>query len=531
MSNINPIATTKIASGTGVTNAQALSGSGTGVFSNIAGMNFIDLIIARLTADDSNKTQATGKSEQSLAENTKELASLKKDNPLALLQIALASQTTDENGNVVLAGTQDSAKKLETQLGLTNTIINHLKNVMPENAGSEKNGVFEKLLARLQTKSDTLQASLSALEQGIITKDTPVEDIPQPILILFGLNPSQISEVTDKVQKLEEKLGRDITVEDMIAGVGGILPPPETSTLTALTVTPPKLSADAIDENTEPTDDLAAQLNALDVGGSKDGKPSDEKLGAGHLEEKEADTNNKKLENSQSLPQAHNSDKKASVLSKEAFASMLTKDTGAQGQLVIPAHLTGAELESALSQQYGVTPTSALPFGSTAQSANIIATSATAGQPHPAVNTVAAHISKFANNTSGINTNQTLLVRLDPPELGNLRIRLKFGADNSIKAHLTAEKPETYMMLQRDAQSLERTLQQSGFDTSSISFELAHQGNNSFGNNGEGGGEKNFGSNGNAGGQDALLGDEIIQSSVTWQVDPSTGHVRYNIFA
>ncbi len=157
MNNINPIALTKIASGTGVANAQALSGSGTGVFSNIAGMNFIDLIIARLTADDSNKTQATEKSEQPLAENTKELASLKKDNPLALLQIALASQTTDENGNVVLAGTQDSAKKLETQLGLTNTIINHLKNVMPENAGSEKNGIFEKLLARLQTKSDTLR--------------------------------------------------------------------------------------------------------------------------------------------------------------------------------------------------------------------------------------------------------------------------------------------------------------------------------------------------------------------------------------
>lgn len=526
MSNMSPIALTKVASGSGLQTAQALSGSSSGMFANVGGLNFMDLLIARLTggADEEaeKSTEAKsgneeGKKAQELATEGKDINALQKNNPLTLLQIALATQTTDENGNIVLGNVEEQTKKLEAQLGLTNQIINHLKNVLPENP--DNNTIFQKLLARLQNKSESLQASLDTLGSGVITKDTAVEDIPLPLLILFGLNPSEITQVTDKVQSLEEKLGREITVEDMIAGVGGILPPPETSALAALNVQPPRM--ETLPSDAEPTDDLAEQLNAMDVGaGDKKGLgPSGEldKNSEFDALSKEAMQAKDKSDAKHMPPQVKDGPAKAPV----ATGAQNSLDTG------FSAAWASADIEQALGQQFGVQASSALSLGSVAQSANVIATSATAGQPHPATNMVAAYISKFSNPNNG---DQTMTLRLDPPELGNVAIRLKFGRDNSVKAHLTIEKPETYMMLQRDALTLEKTLQQSGFDTNSISFELANQGDNPFNNNGEGGGEKNFGNGGNGNGQNALSGDEITQSSVTWQVDPDSGHVRYNLY-
>ena len=528
MSNMSPIALTKVASGSGLQTAQALSGSSSGMFANVGGLNFMDFLIARLTGGEENEaeknTEAKSGGEEvkeakELPTEGKDINALQKNNPLTLLQIALATQTTDENGNIVLGNVEQQAKKLEAQLGLTNQIINHLKNVLPENP--DNNTIFQKLLTRLQNKSESLQASLDTLESGVITKDTAVEDIPLPLLILFGLNPSEITQVTDKVQSLEEKLGREITVEDMIAGVGGILPPPETSALAALNVQPPRV--ETLPSDAEPTDDMAAQLNAMDVGA---GDKKD--LGPAGKLDKDADFDALSKE---ALQAKDKSDAKHIAPQAKDVPAKAPATTGAQNALDtgFSAAWASSDIEQALGQQFGVQATSTLSLGSVAQSANVIATSATAGQPHPATNMVAAYISKFSNPNNG---DQTMTLRLDPPELGNVAIRLKFGRDNSVKAHLTIEKPETYMMLQRDALTLEKTLQQSGFDTnsSSISFELANQGDNPFNNNGEGGGEKNFGNGGNGNGQNALSGDEITQSSVTWQVDPDSGHVRYNLY-
>ena len=72
----------------------------------------------------------------------------------------------------------------------------------------------------------------------------------------------------------------------------------------------------------------------------------------------------------------------------------------------------------------------------------------------------------------------TMTLQLEPLELGRLDIRMKFYKDGSMKAHLSAEKPETLAMLQRDASYLERVLQQAGLDTdeNSLSFDLRQQG-------------------------------------------------------
>jgi flagellar hook-length control protein FliK len=71
-----------------------------------------------------------------------------------------------------------------------------------------------------------------------------------------------------------------------------------------------------------------------------------------------------------------------------------------------------------------------------------------------------------------------MTLQLMPADLGRLDIKLKFGKDGGIKAHLSVDKPETLAMLQKDSSHLQRALQDAGFDTddSTLSFDLRHQG-------------------------------------------------------
>ena len=93
-----------------------------------------------------------------------------------------------------------------------------------------------------------------------------------------------------------------------------------------------------------------------------------------------------------------------------------------------------------------------------------------AAQANPASQTVAATIQKMA----GYGTNRNITLHLDPPELGRVEVQMSFGKDKAVKTVLTIEKPETHLMLQRDAQTLERALQDAGLDTENgVSFELA----------------------------------------------------------
>lgn len=71
----------------------------------------------------------------------------------------------------------------------------------------------------------------------------------------------------------------------------------------------------------------------------------------------------------------------------------------------------------------------------------------------------------------------TFRMQLNPLELGRLEVRLKFGRDGSLKAHLIADKPETLNSLQKDQAQLQRILQQAGLDVDdgALSFDLRQQ--------------------------------------------------------
>jgi hypothetical protein len=68
-------------------------------------------------------------------------------------------------------------------------------------------------------------------------------------------------------------------------------------------------------------------------------------------------------------------------------------------------------------------------------------------------------------------------IRLDPPELGRIDVRLDIDSDGQVTSHLRVERAETLDLLRRDAPSLERALQQAGLKTSDsgLQFSLRDQ--------------------------------------------------------
>jgi flagellar hook-length control protein FliK len=87
-------------------------------------------------------------------------------------------------------------------------------------------------------------------------------------------------------------------------------------------------------------------------------------------------------------------------------------------------------------------------------------------------------------------------IRLDPPELGRVEVRLSIDATGKASAHLSAEQPRTLDLLQKDAPALTRALRDAGLNVSQngLNFSLRQQqgdaGTNS--NHGRGGNGRSF---------------------------------------
>ncbi len=105
-----------------------------------------------------------------------------------------------------------------------------------------------------------------------------------------------------------------------------------------------------------------------------------------------------------------------------------------------------------------------------------------ATQPTPNVPALAVEIA--AKSQSGA---RQFDIRLDPPELGRVEVRLSIDATGKASAHLSADTPQTLDLLQKDAPTLTRALRDAGLDVSQdgLNFSLRHQGSqDSSANNG-----------------------------------------------
>jgi flagellar hook-length control protein FliK len=92
--------------------------------------------------------------------------------------------------------------------------------------------------------------------------------------------------------------------------------------------------------------------------------------------------------------------------------------------------------------------------------------------PKPNMTSLAVEIS--AKSQSGA---KQFDIRLDPPELGRVEVRLSIDATGKASAHLSADQPQTLDLLQKDASILTRALRDAGLDMSqnSLNFSLRQQ--------------------------------------------------------
>ncbi len=69
--------------------------------------------------------------------------------------------------------------------------------------------------------------------------------------------------------------------------------------------------------------------------------------------------------------------------------------------------------------------------------------------------------------------NNRFQIRMDPPELGRIDVRLNIDESGALRARLAVERPETLDLLQRDARALERALAEIGFEGTKTNLEFS----------------------------------------------------------
>jgi flagellar hook-length control protein FliK len=134
---------------------------------------------------------------------------------------------------------------------------------------------------------------------------------------------------------------------------------------------------------------------------------------------------------------------------------------------------TGTNSASIIAQvDKTATPTSGTTVAITAQ-----------GHTAPNLNSLAVEITAKAQSGA-----KQFDIRLDPPELGRVEVRLSIDATGKAQAHLSADRPQTLELLQNDAPALTRALRDAGLDVSQsgLNFSLKNQQQNSGGNNSAG---------------------------------------------
>ena len=219
---------------------------------------------------------------------------------------------------------------------------------------------------------------------------------------------------------------------------------------------------------------------------TSDGKPAEEAKPAKGLGQEAAEQlAGKKADAKQTsdLP-------KAALQAVQQMAQQILRAAAPQAQR---APLMSAPLESGSAGRALDMPASGLP-----QSAAANGTAATMrigtlpGQSQPTQVPSAAIALQMARNLQkGISRFE---IRLDPPEMGRIDVRMEIRKDGQVVAHMSVERPETLDLLQRDARALQQALNNAGLqaDGDSLNFSLKD------GQNDASGGA--FAEGGNAGG-------------------------------
>jgi len=243
---------------------------------------------------------------------------------------------------------------------------------------------------------------------------------------------------------------------------------------TALPVTAPTSPADAAlaaaAEAQSVTGD--AQPDQPDATGEVDAdsglavKPKVE--GLGH--QAAADMAEKTSDRAATSAQPVNTQAVAAVTTAARFAKAASAANGGEVQSISATTASDGTLDTQLGNLQGA--------GNTQQAGNSGATiriGTLPGQTTPTVVPAMAIALQIARNVQkGINRFD---IRLDPPELGRIDVRMEVQKDGHVAAHMTVEQASTLDLLQRDARALQQALGDAGLqaDSDSLSFSLQDQ--------------------------------------------------------
>lgn len=533
---------------------QSFPGEAGGLFSGETAVDVFDLLLSQIVDATKNNTDT---SDDALGEAAQEVLdqveALKSDNPLlddthSLSVSALLAENPEiakEMKAIVKAADLDLIQEIQQTIALNQLAFDDkLSPIEPPETHVNEDTVEGRKDAAENTVHDFIEVVTQYLEDQnnvqieaalkTAAQEQDVENLEKAaILLTSNLTPEELT-------KLQEDGAID-DPQDVIEATSGlntvnIVPAQITQDIP---VTPQMLALIMQGGVTKPanqnTPDITARLNDLITGGvAKDSLQGVTQPGvfgndAAELGEGDADFetllrsfSGKKHDSSGQgfeLPKASNAPSSPPPANSAIVSNLsVVPELSA---LITSALLSPNSVSQELAQALGLhTPTSGMNVF--AAPSSLITQAQNAGQAHPATQLVAASIQKSGVN--GQDTNITL--RLDPPDLGRVDVRLNFGKDKAVQTIVRVENQETLNLLQRDSQILERSLQDAGLETDGgISFEMSENGDFFDRNNQRGGGHDEGGT---GAGEDNDL-EEVIETTMTWHIDPESGHTRYNL--
>lgn len=519
----------------GNTTKVAASGTAPGI---TGAQDFLNLLVSRLNETTTAQNAATQAKQNTVAAAAADASSKENTNALDIIKILADTDEISEQAaqdgenfsldlltqiaNVMSLNQQAIKAQLDSNPELVkalpidqqpNTIQDMLKSIFQQdgNAAASLKQVLDKL-QKLAAEGNPLVITANLTPDQITT----LQKLVAPAQLDVTADTS-LSTKTADVDTLSENKN-DEAVAALMFGLVSLLPPeqrPQMIVLPRAVVTADnKVSVDGA-TTSKPVNDMAATLNSLIAPGEGYGEaPIEGSTEFQNLIE-QMSGNKGKAGNTNG-----NAEGIGNIKTPTANPDLSTLQNW---QFNVADTTLGAWGTDAASFESLYGATSSLHGTSLSTLTNPVTQAQNAGQSIGPSQMVALTMQKQAAGSE----NKQFKLQLDPPELGRVEVRMEFAKDKSVKAHMIVEKPETLAMLQRDGHNLERALLVDNIGAggdASISFELASQ-DHDFQNNGG-----HEGNNSSGGGNDTDIdADTIIETTMSWHVDPETGHTRYRL--
>ncbi|MEA2977281.1 MAG: flagellar hook-length control protein FliK [Alphaproteobacteria bacterium] len=246
---------------------------------------------------------------------------------------------------------------------------------------------------------------------------------------------------------------------------------------TAPVVQPAAIAKAQISQNPQqPDTPRLARLIDRPAGGPKSDSPASPEISTGRSSTDPVTTNAGQGSNSSDSRESGKGAKTAThIAASDGAANSRTAHAEPQAELqVASGSPTAAQPQAAADSSSNLAPS---PASGTVASATAINSQQTVSAAAPVV--VAVPLAGLALEISArAQTGKNRFeIRLDPPELGRINVRLDVDRDGHVTSHLLVDRADTLDLLRRDASNLERALQQAGLKTSdnSLQFSLRDQ--------------------------------------------------------